>query len=328
MNKPMSHADIIRYHLSKAELSQRAAARELGIDERTMRRYCTGELLVPPLVILALQQVAQRLRNSQVIALIDDGKLSTSDGDVTREMLLEHNEKLRQATEFLVGRADLLWERIPTVEFVENSSEQHQVTRFKSLLDALKEMEPFIRNGKHLQTGRPFKQLDDLRSREILANWLVCVAVNSVTQGDRLTFTSDPVDGPEGGDGIIYDSHTSETWRTEHVMVPNLPNSKAEDLEAQILDKVNHKWNRGADYATGKTLVVFLNVAGEPWFPNKVARRLPSPLHFNNVWVVGLNGVDDGEYVYNVTRLSEGGAPVWRVRIGKDFDTWRVEQVQ
>jgi hypothetical protein len=30
---------------------------------------------------------------------------------------------------------------------------KHRVTRFKSLKVGLKELEPFIRNGEHLQTG-------------------------------------------------------------------------------------------------------------------------------------------------------------------------------
>jgi hypothetical protein len=201
---------------------------------------------------------------------------------------------------------------------------KYSVTRFKSLREALKELERFVRNGEHLQTGKPFDQLGGLRSREALANWLICVAVNSVTQPDRLTFSSDPL----GGDGIISDNMTGESWTTEHVLVPNLRGSKAEGIEAQILEKINLKWSKGgAVYAAGKTLVVFLNSGGDPWFPDKVAARLPTPLHFDAVWVVGLQGEKDGEYVYNVTRLdlSRGHAPAWRVRIETEFDAWLVE---
>jgi hypothetical protein len=42
------------------------------------------------------------------------------------------------------------------------------VRRFKSLAIGLKELEPFIRNGQHLATGRPFKRLNGMRSREAL----------------------------------------------------------------------------------------------------------------------------------------------------------------
>jgi hypothetical protein len=53
---------------------------------------------------------------------------------------------------------------------------KYPAARFKSLAMALKELEPFIRNGEHLQTGKPFEKFGGMRSREILANWLLCVA--------------------------------------------------------------------------------------------------------------------------------------------------------
>ncbi|MDP2322589.1 MAG: helix-turn-helix domain-containing protein [Gammaproteobacteria bacterium] len=49
----------LRAALTKAGLSQRGAARLLGIDERTMRRYCAGDLPVPRVVELALREVAR-----------------------------------------------------------------------------------------------------------------------------------------------------------------------------------------------------------------------------------------------------------------------------
>jgi hypothetical protein len=104
---PLVDACIIRQHLTEADLSQRSAARTLRIDERTMRRYCSGDLSVPPYVILALMQVSQMRRNSEVAALFDQGKLSTSGGPLTNVQLIEDNQKLRGAVEFLIGRADL-----------------------------------------------------------------------------------------------------------------------------------------------------------------------------------------------------------------------------
>jgi hypothetical protein len=43
---------------------------------------------------------------------------------------------------------------------------KYPVTRFKSLAVALREIEPFIRNGEHLQTGKPFKKFGCMRSLE------------------------------------------------------------------------------------------------------------------------------------------------------------------
>jgi hypothetical protein len=202
---------------------------------------------------------------------------------------------------------------------------KQRVTRFNNLRSCLKELEPFIRNGEHLQTGRPFNRIG-LRSREILANWLLCVVANTTIDPDRLWFSSDPL----GGDGIIHDRVTGETWATEHVLVPKARRGAPEQVGALILEAIDKKRSKGgAAYAAGKTLVVFLN-AGGAWLPNAVAEQQPNPLHFEAVWVVSLRGVEADEYVYNVTRLdlSRGNAPTWCVRIGENFDTWKIMAVQ
>ncbi len=207
---------------------------------------------------------------------------------------------------------------------------KHNVTRFKNLSVALKELEPFIRDGEHLQTGKPFKRLSGMRSREALANWLICAAVNSDHDADRLSFTSDPT----GGDGVIYDSHTEITWKTEHVLVPRPRSRKAAtaaDVEPLILNAVTRKQGKGgAAYASGKQLIVFLNSAGAPWVPNRVAKKLPKPLHFEYVWVVVLQYVDHGDYVYGVTQLDTtgGDSPVWCMRIAADFGSWLARRIQ
>ncbi len=43
--------------LGAAGLSQRAAARALGINERTMRRYVSGDSPVPRVIVLALERL-------------------------------------------------------------------------------------------------------------------------------------------------------------------------------------------------------------------------------------------------------------------------------
>jgi hypothetical protein len=204
---------------------------------------------------------------------------------------------------------------------------KYKIIRFKNLKLALKELEPFVRNGEHLQTGKPFKRFGGLRSREILANWLLCVVGNFVSQSDRFTFTSDPL----GGDGIICDTVTERTWPMEHVLVPTARGGEVADVEALMLKAIESKQNKGGTaYASAKTLVVFLNAASVAWFPNKVAKRLPKTLHFEAVYVVGLQGVETGEYIYGVTHLdlSRANAPTWHVRIGKDFDAWAAEPIQ
>lgn len=203
---------------------------------------------------------------------------------------------------------------------------KYPVKRFKSLAIALKELEPYIRDGEHLQTGKPFNKFGGMRSREILANWLLCVAINS-EDGDKLTFSSDPL----GGDGIILDCATEESWPTEHVMVPKLRPGQTGDLENLIKEAIKKKCDKGGvAYAKGKTLVVFLNVEGQSWFPDRVARDLPQPLHFPAVWAVGLQGLQSGDYVYHVVNLQMGEvtSPVFQVRIRADFENWTVSRIQ
>jgi hypothetical protein len=110
----VSDADLIRVRLQAAELSQREAAQQLGIDVRTMRRYCAGSEPVPPLLFLALDRLGQIWRYNRVVEMLDDGTMSTSDGPLTREqfehrieVLRQANDKLLRAINFLGGEPDL-----------------------------------------------------------------------------------------------------------------------------------------------------------------------------------------------------------------------------
>lgn len=200
-----------------------------------------------------------------------------------------------------------------------------EVTRFKSMQIALKELEKFIRDGQHLQTGKPFERMHGLRSREAVGNWLLCAAVNHNCGSERLTFSSDP----RGGDGIIRDDQTGQTWDMEHVIVPSSRDGSPQDETVLMLQAIQDKQDKGGKaYASGKTLVVFSNARGGEWYPNKVGKALPDPLDFDAVWVVALQGVVDDSYIYGVTKLERGHSPVWRVHIAADFESWRVEPVQ
>jgi hypothetical protein len=104
-----------------------------------------------------------------------------------------------------------------------------------------------------------------------------------------------------------------------------------DSTDVLILKQIRLKWEKGgATYATGKTLVVFLNAPNCLWYPSEVARQLPEPLHFEAVWVVGLQGAEDSAYVYNVTRLDIrlGSPPTWWVRIAEDFESWQVSEAR
>ena len=203
-----------------------------------------------------------------------------------------------------------------------------KVTQFKSPEIALKELEPFIRDGRHLYTGKPFERFGELRSRELVANWMICAVLNvgAPTDSFTFTFTSDP----QGGDGIIYDRKEKIGWPTEHVMVPKAASGERRDIHALIADAVARKQAKGgAAYARGKVLVIFLDAGLGEWFPNRIARQLP-PVDFKEVWVVGLHGEVTEGYVYGVTQLdlSSGNAPTCLIRIARTFDAWTVERIQ
>jgi hypothetical protein len=204
---------------------------------------------------------------------------------------------------------------------------KYEVTHFKSLTVAIKELQPFILNGHHLQNGKGFALMNDMRSREMLGNLLLCISVNSSTSPGRMIFTSAPDD--VGGDGIIYDRVAEMGIPTEHVMVPAISRNAGRNAGELILEAVRLKVKKGGSaYASGKTLVVFLFQSTGEWYPNKVTPQLPDPLLFEAVWVVCLHGVEEGRYTYNVTRLAHPHAPAWRVRFNKNFDGWEVEAVQ
>jgi len=51
-------ADVIRALIERANLSQRQAARELDVEERTVRHWCNGTRDVPRFAVLALERLA------------------------------------------------------------------------------------------------------------------------------------------------------------------------------------------------------------------------------------------------------------------------------
>jgi hypothetical protein len=119
---------------------------------------------------------------------------------------------------------------------------------------ALKELEPFVKSGRLLQTGRPLKQFGGMLPREVLANWLLCATVNAV-EGRQLTFSSDPI----GGDGIIRGKATDDIFPTEHTMVSRFNAREGADAQKLILGAIEKKRAIGEPYASGKTLIVFLD---------------------------------------------------------------------
>lgn len=89
---------------------------------------------------------------------------------------------------------------------------RYLITTFKNLTICIKELERFICNGNHVETGRGFTKFGGLRSREILALWLLCVVIELNSKPNRFRICTDP----QGGDGIIYDSEQKMVFLGHH----------------------------------------------------------------------------------------------------------------
>jgi hypothetical protein len=75
---------------------------------------------------------------------------------------------------------------------------------------------------------------------------------------------------------------------------------------------------------------VLSNEIGQ-WFPNRVVKRLPRPVHFKAILVAALQETTPpGAYIYTMTRLDwiAARAPAWRIHIEPDFQGWAVEVIQ
>lgn len=79
-----TEANVLRELLAKAALSQRAAARLLNVEERTMRYWCAGQVQPPGWVFRALSPRlthAENLRrmiesNEKTITALEDGRVT------------------------------------------------------------------------------------------------------------------------------------------------------------------------------------------------------------------------------------------------------------
>ena len=49
-----------RQTLARLRISQQEAARRLGLNDRTVRRYASGDSLIPQPIVLALRALAQQ----------------------------------------------------------------------------------------------------------------------------------------------------------------------------------------------------------------------------------------------------------------------------
>ena len=193
----------------------------------------------------------------------------------------------------------------------------------KDLKVALKDFEPMVKNPKHLWNGRDIQNFS-LRPREAWANWLIS-AVLSKLRGRSITFMEDDV-----GDGFIVDREKSGIFPTEHVSALDIPKGrKLQTGEQRVIDAINLKIDKGADYARNKLLVVFFDGARE-FYRNKIRESIYGRHNFEAVFCVGLLNSGPTGYSYTVTEFRdsfEEQSITHKVEINGDFTDWTVTQV-
>lgn len=192
---------------------------------------------------------------------------------------------------------------------------------------ALKDMEPYIKNGWYLIKGKRFENFDML-PREAWANWLLCATLSRI-YGDEYTFQEE-----DNGDGVIFRRSDKKWFSTEHVAAMDFPQGTKLSLnEDRALWAINHKikkdeeyTNQGKEYAKGKTLVVFMDGA-QRWFPNKVGRQI-SKNNFTRIFCIALISGDASGYKYSISEFNPTHSPTYEIHVNSDFTDWKVIQIQ
>lgn len=110
-SKIPTETDQLRERIRLAGLSQRAAARELGVDDRTMRYWCAGQDAPPRMALRALDPrvrhyefMKETIRsNQQAIDLLESGKMTSGFGPElgTSQSAATEAKRLRRQNEEL-----------------------------------------------------------------------------------------------------------------------------------------------------------------------------------------------------------------------------------
>ena len=196
------------------------------------------------------------------------------------------------------------------------------IKQIKDFKIALNDMEPYVKNPNYLIKGREFTNFS-LRPREAWANWLLCVVLRKL-HGENITFAEDTK-----GDGFIVDKNTGEFIPTEHVSALENPFNKLSQGEDRVIDAINQKIERGAEYAKGKWLVVFFDGAGE-FYRNKIRENIKGRHNFGAVYCIGLLNSSDDSYQYSVTEFRESSGDksiTFKIEINPDFTDWKISQI-
>lgn len=124
-------ADELRALLERADLSQRGAAKLLGIDERTMRMWCAGQGVAPEYVYRALdprltfiEHLREKIEaNERLIETMENGRLH----EIPRDYRPSTPEKVQGEIEYLRKRNDTYRSVLRLDETFHRMQEAHAV---------------------------------------------------------------------------------------------------------------------------------------------------------------------------------------------------------
>jgi len=176
-----------------------------------------------------------------------------------------------------------------------------------------------VKDPKFLRNGRPIKNFS-LLPREFWANWLFCAVLQEI-HGADITFA----EGTESDDGLIVDKKTGSHIITEHVSALDVPSTSKGSM--RIIESINHKIERGPEYAKGKFLIVFFEGVGE-WYRNKIRESINGRHNFKAVYLIGLLDIDKKNgYEYSITELHAKDSISFKVQINYDFTDYTVTKI-
>ncbi len=200
-----------------------------------------------------------------------------------------------------------------------------KVKAIKDMRSALNDMAPWIRNAKTILNGR--KGNVGMLPREVIANWLMAVVLNSEEESDPWMPCGDPSQDADGGDGILYNRETGRSYVMEHVLAYEFSSSGAVSEET-FRSAVEHKTKKGAQYAAGKNLIVFCEGIGK-FYPNRLAKDLSGTHDFSALWTIALSTTDgNDDYQYAVFNLDQLPAPGFLVSLDLAESAWSVSRLQ
>lgn len=204
---------------------------------------------------------------------------------------------------------------------------KNKILFVKSLENYLRDViRPILNNPASLKSGKIYKNIQ-LRPREVLGVFLVCLAIRYISNQDW-TIARDP----EYGDGVILckdPNRQLEGAFLEQVYVRLRPSGYSmEEIIKRINMEIQRKVNKGKDYAQNRHLVIFLDVEGllnhqkVREFVNGIQER------FYSYWLFApYSHSGNHNYVIFLLKAERDQPAAYEIKINDDFRGWTIRKI-